>query len=126
MAKNKKLNKKAIKSKIEKIDGLSPKDIKNLRRAIRQVWTWSQPWRIAKARNIGPEGFPICEKCKKTVPKTFVDHIETLGEVDSGFIERCFVPSKQLQNLCKDCHKAKTKVDNLKTKVKRLNKEDFY
>ena len=122
-------SKKIKKQKEIKIDGLNPSDIKNLRRAIRQCWTWSTPWRLAKARNIGKDGFPVCDKCGKKVPKTHVDHILTVGEVDSGFIERMFTASKNLQNLCGPCHKAKTKVDNLKTKLKRSKRDavkDFY
>lgn len=39
----------------------------------------------------------------------FVDHINRVGDVDAGFIERMFVPSNKLQGLCHKCHGLKTK-----------------
>lgn len=115
MAKRKK------KVKTEKVDGLCPEDLARIRTAVRQVWTWSVQWRKAKARNIGKDGFPRCELCKKKVPKTYVDHMVSVGEVDSGFIERMFVSSIYLQNLCKDCHGVKTRKDNANLKANRLD-----
>ena len=72
--------------KVEKIDGLNPKDIKNIRAAIRQVWSWSVPARLVRARCLGADGFARCEnkKCEskgKPVPKVFVDHIEVMGDL---------------------------------------------
>ena len=98
-----------MKKKEEKIDGLSPKDIEKIRRAIRQVWSWSYPRRLCIARATDSEGFPVCEGCKQRVPKVHPDHIVKVGDVDEGFIKRLFVPSAQLQALCKKCHAAKTK-----------------
>jgi hypothetical protein len=116
--------KKRKKAKPGRIDGLSTKDIANIRRAVRQVWSWSTPWRLTKARAVGKDGFPRCEKCRKKVPKVFVDHIDNVGAVDDGFIRRMFVPSKYLQALCKRCHDAKTRQE--RALLKQIEIDDFY
>lgn len=103
--------KKEKKKKPEKIDGLSPKDIEKIRRAIRLVWSWSHPRRLCILRANGPDGFPICEACKLKVPKIYPDHISPVGDVDAGFIERLFCPSKDLQALCRSCHAKKTRME---------------
>jgi len=104
--------KRKRKPKKVKIDGLGPDDLKRIHNAVRQVWQWSYPWRLAKARAIGKDGFPRCEKCKKKVPKIFVDHIHSVGKVGGPkYIQRMFIPSARLQSLCKKCHDAKTKID---------------
>ena len=96
--------------KKEKLDGLSSDDLKKLSTAIRRVWAWSTPRRIAVKRCQNEEGFSICEQCKKLVAKIFIDHIIPCGAVDSeGFIERLYVPSTGLQALCKTCHAKKTR-----------------
>lgn len=108
-----------------KIDGLGPDDIKKIRAAVRKVWTWSQAYRIAKKRNLGPGGFPICEKCRKKAPKTYVDHLVNVGAVDGGFIYRMFVPSSKLQNLCKKCHQAKTNKERAEMR-RKAKEENFF
>jgi len=45
------------------------------------------------------------------VPKIYVDHIQAVGDVDEGFLKRMFVPSTELQGLCKQCHDKKTKAE---------------
>jgi hypothetical protein len=120
--KTKKEPKKRVKKIIEKIDGLSADDIKKIRAAIRQVWSWSYPRRLVVQRCLIAEGFSKCELCKKKCPKIFVDHLNPVGDVDSGFIERLFISSENLQGLCKKCHDQKTK-DERKQKRK---KGDFY
>lgn len=98
------------KSKLPKVDGLGPGDKKNIHKAVRQVWQWSHPRRLAAARAVGKDGFQRCEKCKKKVPKTFVDHIEPVGEVAGPhYFQRMWCASTKLQNLCKKCHDVKTK-----------------
>ncbi len=105
------------KIKVPPIDGLNPKDIKNLRSAIRKVWHWSVPRKLCIKRATDKDGFGICEKCKKRVPKIFADHITNVGELDGGYIERMFRPSKFLQALCKKCHQLKTNEEK---------QQDFY
>jgi hypothetical protein len=97
------------KEKPKPIDGLSPKDIAKIRTAIRKVWHWSVPRKLCMKRATRPDGFSQCEKCKKKVPKVFIDHKIAVGLVDGGFIDRLFCPSKGLQALCKTCHGAKTR-----------------
>lgn len=96
------------KPKPEKIDGLSPDDIEKIRRAIRQVWSWSYPRRLTIKRATGPDGFGVCESCKEITPKLYVDHIHLVGDVDAGFIARLFCSSSGLQALCSRCHRKKT------------------
>jgi hypothetical protein len=102
-------------AKVEKIDGINSEDLKRIHRAVRQVWQWSHPWKLAKKRARGQDGFDYCEnpECPnrgKPVPKVFVDHIDPVGEVGGPeYIQRMFVSSEHLQCLCKKCHDAKTR-----------------
>lgn len=91
------------------VDGFGPKDAKRVRTACRRAWSWSYARRLVIERTTGKDGFSYCEQCKKKCPKIFVDHIDRVGEVDSGFLERLFVPSTKMQGLCKKCHNEKTK-----------------
>lgn len=106
---------KSKKSKPRKIDGLSPDDLKKIHKAVRQVWSWSYPWRLAKKRALRPDGFYECESlwCSQAgqpVPKVFVDHVKPVGKVGGpDYIARMFIPSSQLQCLCKRCHDEKTR-----------------
>jgi len=108
----KKRSKKEAEIKVEKIDGLNPKDRKQIVRKLREIWSWSYPKKLCLARAVSKDGFSVCEKCKKKVPKVFADHIVPVGEFDSGIVERMWVPSTGLQALCKKCHDAKTYIDN--------------
>lgn len=114
--------KKRKKKTFEKVDGLGPKDLKNIRSAIRQIWHRSHVRNLVVKRCIGAGGFSFCEKCKRRSPKVFIDHIVRVGEVDAGFIGRMFTPSKNLQGLCKPCHDLKTKAERASAK----NEKDFY
>lgn len=117
---------KPKKEKPPKVDGLSSDDLKKLHRAVRQIWSWSYPWRLAKKRAMGPDGFPRCEnkKCEqkgKPVAKVFVDHISPVGEIGGPrYIQRMFIPSNQLQCLCKKCHDVKTENENKERATKKL------
>lgn len=102
------------KKKIEKIDGLNPDEIEKVRKAIRQVWNWSYSRRLAKKRATNAKGFPVCEECNKVVPKIEVHHIYTVGDVDSGFLDRLFCPSKFLLCLCPKCHRKYTNKEKKK------------
>ncbi len=121
---------KAKKQKIEKIDGLGPSDLQAIHKAVRQVWSWSKPWRLAKARAMHEDGFPRCEnkKCPKKgkpVPKVFVDHKQPVGEVGGpNYIQKMFIPSKNLQCLCKPCHDAKTKEERTPRAKVTVSKRD--
>lgn len=108
------------------VDGLNEKDLKHLRTRIRQVWSWSRSWRIAKKRAMHPDGFERCEnkKCPtrgKPVPKVYVDHIKAFGRLDTkdNPILRMFIHSSKLQCLCAQCHRVKTKIDNANAAQKK-------
>ncbi len=115
------------------VDGLGPRDLERLHKAVRQVWQWSHAWRLAKKRALHADGFYRCEnrKCKqrgKPVPNVSVDHIQPVGEVGGrNYIQRMFVPSRKLQCWCKKCHDAKTRKERAekaaKTKAAAAEKE---
>lgn len=104
--------KKTKKVKQKPFDGFGPKEKKNARNALRLVWQRSHARKLVIKRCTGKDGFPRCEKCKKKTPVVKVDHIKRIGEMDSGFISRLFVPSKDLQGLCPPCHQKKTNSEN--------------
>jgi hypothetical protein len=119
------MKKRVKKEKPKPVDGLSPKDLQRVRTAMRQVWSWSTPCRVVRARSMHGDGFPRCEGkgCQhkgKAVPKIFVDHIKPVGSLDTpdNPIFRMFIPSSKLQALCKQCHDKKTKEENKKRKPK--------
>lgn len=90
--------------------GLSAKQIKQLRSAIRQVWSWSPARKICIARATDAKGFGHCEICKKKVPKLFADHLKACGGVLApDYLPRMFGSSKTLQAICKKCHDRKTR-----------------
>ena len=99
---------------IIKTDGLGPHEIKKIRNALRLVWHRSYARSLVVKRCIGKHGFYVCELCKKKTPQLKIDHIDKVGEVDSGFILRLFCPSTKLQGLCKVCHNLKTKQERAK------------
>ncbi len=110
------------KAKVKRTDGLGAYEIGKIRSAIRQVWQRSLARKMCHDRAIGEDGFYRCEQCEKTVPKVHIDHIERVGDVDSGFITRLFCESSKLQALCKECHRVKTNEENrLKKSAKGSN-----
>lgn len=99
----------AKKMKLKPTDGLGPLEVKKIRTALRLVWHRSHARKLVVKRCTGYDDFFYCEKCRRKTPQLKVDHITNVGEMDSGFIRRLFIPSSQLQGLCKLCHDAKTK-----------------
>ncbi len=112
------MSKKRKKEKVEKVDGINPKDLQRIRSALRDIWRYSEPWKRARARAIGKDGFSRCEGCKKKVPHVFLDHLVPMGVIDDGVIRRLFCPSTMLQNLCKKCHGPKTAAERKALKQK--------
>lgn len=110
---------KTKKEKAAPVDGgLSVKEKKSLRDAIRQIWyRQSYARKLVVKRCLVEGGFSRCELCLEVCPKIAVDHTTPCGTLDSGFIERCFVSSDVLQGLCKRCHAAKTKQDKVREKT---------
>lgn len=111
--------KKRKKKLVQLIDGLNPKDIENIRKALRQVWSWSYPRKLCIARATDKNGFGRCELCRKRVPKLFADHIRPVGLVDAGFIDRMWCSSKFLQALCKKCHDKKTRQERKDLEIEK-------
>ncbi len=111
------------KIKVQPTDGLGPKEIANIRNAVRLVWQRSYSRKLVVKRCIGADGFSYCETCFKRTPQLKIDHIDKVGDVDEGFITRLFVPSTELQGICKECHDEKTKQERSdeegKTTVRR-------
>lgn len=114
-----KMPRKSTRKKLEKTDGLGPLEIKKIRTALRLVWHRSFARSLVVERCLDSKGFPRCEKCNCRTPALKVDHVEKVGDVDSGFIERLFAPSMFLQGLCKKCHDEKTKEERRKAKSEK-------
>ncbi len=108
-----------MKKKIVKSDGLGPHEIKQIRSAVRLVWQRSHARALVAKRCVGADGFSYCEMCKEKTPKLRIDHILRVGDLDSGYIPRMFVPSTQLQGLCSKCHNEKTKAEKKAAKGKK-------
>ena len=102
------------KKKNKPTDGLGAYEIAKIRSAVRLVWQRSHARKLAKKRCTNEEGFEVCEKCGAITPGVKIDHIEKVGDVDEGFLERMFVPSEKLQGLCHVCNKIKTKEERAK------------
>ncbi len=102
------------KKKLEKVDGLGPVDAKRLVTAIRRVWSWNYARRLCIERaelTTEPGADPMyrCERCGASVPKVYPDHKKPVGEFDPfRYLTRMFVSSRDLQALCKQCHRLKT------------------
>lgn len=105
------------KPKKQKTDGLGPVEIAKIRAAIRQVWQRCEARRLVVKRCALPGGYARCEGCGEKVPKVYIDHIDPVGDVGWGFIERLFCPSHRLMGLCLECHRVKT---NTERRTKRM------
>lgn len=120
---------KMAKKRREKVDGFGPHEKAKVRAAVRQVWHRSHARKLCVQRCTDKHGFAFCEKCKRRCPKAKIDHINQVGEVGQGFLERMFVPSKMLRGLCDKCHNEKTKLERKKAAAKKKAAEaklDFY
>jgi hypothetical protein len=119
--------KKKSKSKTsseEKIDGFGPKEKANVRKAIRLVWTRSYSKQLVVKRCTGSDGFLYCEQCKERTPKIEVNHKVTVGDVDDGFLRRLFVPSTEMEGLCKKCHAPITNKERREATAKKKAKKE--
>lgn len=94
-----------------------------------KVWMWWPPRNEVKKRCKvnGKSGWFACEICHKECERLDVDHIMPVVPV-SGFttwdhyIASRFVTADKLQGICRDCHKAKTKQENVKRRELRKEK----
>lgn len=109
--------------KLKKTDGLGPLEIKKIRTALRLVWQRSHARKLVVERCTKADGFTYCEKCDEATPALKVDHIERVGDLDAGFIDRLFIPSSGLQGLCRLCHNEKTKAERREAKGQRLKSD---
>lgn len=107
------------KIKTTKTDGLGPHEVKRIRSAVRQVWHRCYARKLCVDRCTRADGFTYCEDCGNITPKLKVDHIQNVGDVDAGFIQRMFVPSSKLRGLCPKCHNEKTKAERARDKKKK-------
>lgn len=112
--------------KPKKLDGLGPDDIDKIKKALRQVWSWSYSRRLVIKRCDLGDHYSRCEKCRKKVPKIHVDHIKPVGTFDERYVQRLFVPSSEMQGLCTLCHKVKTKADVATIRSKRAEDEEMF
>jgi hypothetical protein len=113
------------KKKSPKTDGLGPREIQQIRNAVRQVWQRCHARALVVKRCLLPNGFSKCEKCGAVVAKIKVDHIVRVGAVDDGFIARMFVPSTKLQGWCDKCHNKKTAQERKEQKQAELSADWF-
>lgn len=113
------IEKRKEKKSARKFDGYNPYIKQQIRNAIREIWRNSAAWKIAKNRVLQPDGMSRCEECNNLFAKTAIDHIIACGELDSGFIDRMFVPSIGLKSLCGECHSIKSSEDRKKLADKK-------
>lgn len=93
-----------------------------------KAWIFWPPRLAAKRRAKDPNrtGWYICEKCKQSRERIDVDHIIPCIRPADGFttwdayINARFVETpEQLQCLCKECHSAKSKLENAERRLRK-------
>lgn len=80
-----------------------------LRSHIRDAWRWYSEARKDCLKQ------KKCAVCKKK-DRDYADHIDPVGEFlpeANPYIKRMFCDRSNLQPICKDCHKTKTKEERL-------------
>lgn len=101
-------------------------DIAKLVSAARNVWRQSENYQIVKKRCKDPNntGWFICEKCKEKREVIKIDHVEPVGKQPDSLLEfgkwlgRLFCDLSNLNGLCSDCHKSKSKQERKDGKYK--------
>jgi len=85
---------------------------------LRRIWSRSKQRQSALKLARISYGLYTCGECKSTCKRKEieVDHIIPVGKFITFdlYIERLFCDTKGLRVLCKECHKAKTKIDKSK------------
>jgi len=93
-----------------------------------KAWMYWPPRLEARKRAKHPTkaGWYICELCKQDREKLEVDHKIPCIRPADGFVSwddyiksRFVETADQLQALCHDCHKAKSKIENLERRLKK-------
>lgn len=90
----------------------------------RETWRQSEPYYACKrmSRSANIKGWFTCALCLKDREVIKIDHILPIGKqpdemIEFGsWLEKLFCPLINLQGICTDCHKEKTKQDNKRTK----------
>ena len=99
-------------------------DIAKLVSKSREVWRQSENYQTVKKTSKVPKqtGWFFCKKCGQIREVIKIDHIEAIGKQPTNmmefgpWLEKLFCSSENLQGLCSDCHKSKTKDDNRRLK----------
>lgn len=99
-------------------------DIAKLVSKSREVWRQSETYQAIKKSAKSPvkPGWFICLKCFETREVIKIDHKIPIGKQPDSmkefgdWLERLFCGADNLQPICADCHKKKTKEDNKRTK----------
>lgn len=108
-------------------------DIAKLVTAARDIWRHSQVYSDVKRESRDPNrtGFYICKKCKGSREVIKIDHIKPIGKQPDYWEEFGIWLGKlnclplNLQPLCADCHKEKTKKDAKEIKLAlRLSQDE--
>jgi hypothetical protein len=98
-----------------------------------KAWMFWPPRMAAKKRSKHPTkpGWYICEKCKCEREKIEIDHVIPCVKPADGwaswdvYIASRFVESdSQLQALCHECHKEKSKKENAERRLRKKNEKD--
>ena len=99
-------------------------DIAKLVSKSREIWRQSEIYQSVKRNSKVPKqpGWFFCKKCQHPREVIKIDHIEAIGKQPTEmkkfgeWLERLFCSAENLQALCADCHKEKTKEDCRKLK----------
>lgn len=98
--------------------------------ALRRTWFYSPDRNaVTKRCRVKGKGFK-CEGCHLIVDKIAIDHIEPVVNTKDGFIDwntyidQLFVDETKQQGLCKDCHSAKSRVEQELRKIGKAKNTD--
>lgn len=92
-------------------------DIAKLVSKSREVWRQSQVYQQVKKEHKSRPGWFKCASCHKEREVIKIDHIKAIGKQPTNmlefgpWLEKLFCSKENLQGLCNDCHKIKTKED---------------
>ena len=99
-------------------------DIAKLVSKSREVWRQSLNYQEVKrkTRIVGKSGWFNCQTCGRETEKIQIDHIEAIGKQPQDlkqfgdWLLKLFCGTENLEGICTDCHKVKTKLDRKKIK----------
>lgn len=99
-------------------------DIAKLVSHCRMVWRQSLNYYQVKrvTRVIDKPGWFSCQTCGRETEKIQIDHMEPIGKQPQDFkqfgdwLTKLFCGTENLEGICTDCHKIKTKLDRKRLK----------